>query len=369
MTGDPLTITAVETAVLRIPLVPPVGDSQNVVDAWWLTVAMVETIRGITGWGYNSGISPALKAVKTLIDVAIAPELVGSDAFCVRELWQRSYYRSHFSGESGVSFQGVAAVEIAMWDAIAKSQCQPLWRLLGGSVPPKFPAYNTDIGWLSLSTDQLVEGAKRAVDLGFSGVKIKVGAASSSHDYARLKAVRKAIGSQVRLMADANCRWDLNTALAWARGAEEFELFWIEEPMHPFDVRGHARLAAEIDTPLLVGENITSLHLFREYIAAGAVDILQPDALKLGGISTWCDTAVLAKEHQLPIVPAVWDMMQLHIHLCATADDVLMLEYIPWLLHIFKAPVRFEDGFLHVSEEPGAGTEIRMDALQKYRVQ
>jgi L-alanine-DL-glutamate epimerase-like enolase superfamily enzyme len=139
--------------------------------------------------------------------------------------------------------------------------------------------------------------------------------------------------------------------------------------MHPFDVRGHGQLAAEIDTPLLIGENITSLHLFREYIAAGAVDILQPDALKLGGISTWCETAALAQAHQLPIVPAVWDMMQVHIHLCATAQHVLMLEYIPWLLHIFKAPVRFEDGFLEVSEEPGAGTEIRMDALERYRVQ
>ena len=138
--GEALTINAVKTAVLRIPLAQPVGDSQNMVDSWWLTVAMVETACGIIGWGYNSGISPALKAVKTLIDVAIAPELVGRDAFNVRELWNRTYYDSHFTGESGVSFQGVAAVEIAMWDAVAKCLCQPLCRLLGNSGPPKFPA-------------------------------------------------------------------------------------------------------------------------------------------------------------------------------------------------------------------------------------
>jgi L-alanine-DL-glutamate epimerase-like enolase superfamily enzyme len=369
VTEDALTITAVKTVVLRIPLAQPVGDSQNMVDSWWLTVAMVETARGITGWGYNSGISPALKAVKTLIDVAIAPELVGCDAFRVRELWNRSYHRSHFTGESGVSFQGVAAVEIAMWDAIAKSLCQPLWRLLGGSGPPKFPAYNTDVGWLSLSTNQLVDGAQRSIDLGFAGVKVKVGGPNPGYDYARLKAVRKVIGDQACLMADANCRWDLNTALAWARGASEFDLFCIEEPLHPFDVRGHARLVEQLVTPVMVGENITSLQMFRDLIAANAVDILQPDALKLGGISTWCEAAALARAYGLPIVPAVWDMMQVHIHLCTTIQHVLMLEYIPWLLHIFKTPVRFEEGFLQIPEEPGAGTEIRMDALEKYCVQ
>jgi L-alanine-DL-glutamate epimerase-like enolase superfamily enzyme len=241
--------------------------------------------------------------------------------------------------------------------------------LLGGSGPPRFPAYNTDVGWLSLSTDQLVEGAKRAIDLGFAGVKLKVDGVNPSQDYARLKAVRQAIGNNARLMADANCRWDLNTALAWARGAEEFDLFWIEEPLHPFDVRAHAQLAEQLITPVLVGENITSLYMFRDFIAAGAVDILQPDALKLGGISTWCEAAALARAYGLPIVPAVWDMMQVHIHLCATTQNVLMLEYIPWLLHIFKTPVRFEDGFLQLSDELGAGTEIRMDALEKYGVQ
>jgi L-alanine-DL-glutamate epimerase-like enolase superfamily enzyme len=375
--GDALTINSVKTVVLRIPLAQPVGDSQNMVDSWWLTVAMVETARGITGWGYNSGISPALKAVKTLIDVAIAPELIGCDAFRVRELWNRSYHYSHFTGESGVSFQGVAAVEIAMWDAIAKCLCQPLWRLLGGSGPPKFPAYNTDVGWLSLSSDQLVEGAKRAVDLGFAGVKVKVGGPTPSYDYARLRAVRKAIGNQARLMVDANCRWDLNTALAWARGASEFDLFWIEEPLYPFDIRGHAQLVEQLITPVMVGESITSLHIlarsattvFRDFIAASAVNILQPDALKLGGISTWCEAAALARAYELPVVPAVWDMMQIHIHLCTTIQHVLMLEYIPWLLNIFKMPVRFQDGFLQITEEPGAGTEIRMDAIEKYRVQ
>ena len=94
------------------------------------------------------------------------------------------------------------------------------------------------------------------MDLGFAGVKVKVGGTNPSYDFARLKAVRKAIGNQARLMVDANCRWDVNTALDWARGAEEFDLFWIEEPLHPFDVRGHAQLAKQLVTPILVGETL-----------------------------------------------------------------------------------------------------------------
>ena len=368
MSGDELTITSISTLVLRIPLPEAVGDSQNLVESWWLTVAVLETSQGITGWGYNAGIGPALKGVKTLIDEAIAPALIGCDAFQVRGLWDRIYFRAHFTGDSGISFQGVAAVEIAMWDAIAKSLGQPLWRILGGAGRPKIAAYATDAGWLSLPMQCLLERTRRAVDSGFTGVKIKVGSPDPREDYARVKCVRKAIGDNTHLMVDANTKWDLCTALRHLQRLEEFNLFWVEEPLHPYDVRGHSELADKLATPILIGESITSLHMFRDFIEARAVDILQPDALKLGGISGWCDAAALGRANGLPIVPAIWDMMQVHAHLCATIPNALMFEYIPWLLHIFKFPVRAEEGFVFAPEEPGAGTEILPDAVERYGV-
>jgi L-alanine-DL-glutamate epimerase-like enolase superfamily enzyme len=118
----------------------------------------------------------------------------------------------------------------------------------------------------------------------------------------------------------------------------------------------------------MVGESITSHHMFRDFIAARAVGILQPDALKLGGISGWLAAAALAPAHGIPLIPAVWDMMQVHVHLCAGVEEVLMMEYIPWILHIFERPVTFEGGFLRVPQEPGIGTEIRADALERYAV-
>ncbi|MEK7751526.1 MAG: enolase C-terminal domain-like protein, partial [Acidobacteriota bacterium] len=203
---------------------------------------------------------------------------------------------------------------------------------------------------------------------GFAGVKIKVGSEDPTLDYERVEAVRRAVGGRPRLMIDANCRWDLNTALKWGGRMEALDLAWLEEPLDPFDIPGHAALAAGLTLPVMIGESITSLHVFRDYIAARAVDILQPDALKLGGISAWREAAGLARIHGLPVVPAVWDMMQVNAHLCATIPHVLMAEYIPWLLHIFKRPVRIEDGFLLAPDEPGIGTEIKLEAMEKYAV-
>ena len=361
-------ITDVRTAVLRIPLSDEVRDSQSSIDSWWMTVAIVKTDTGITGWGYNSGITPGLKAVKTLIDEVISPKLIGQNAFAVRELWAKVYERPYFLGESGIAFQGIAAVEIALWDIVAKSLEQPLWKVLGESSRERIPAYNTDVGWLSLSANGAAERSRRAIDAGFCGVKIKVGAADLKFDVCRVQQVRRAIGNQPRLLVDANCKWDEHTAAHAVHQLEEYNLHCVEEPLHPFDVLAHARLAEQVDVPLMLGESITSYHLFRDLIAANALGILQPDVLKLGGISSWLAVASLATKHRMPLVPAVWDMMQVQIHLSAIVDDVVMMEYIPWITHVFEQPVKLDNGCLRVPQEPGSGTEIRREALERYAV-
>jgi L-alanine-DL-glutamate epimerase-like enolase superfamily enzyme len=156
--------------------------------------------------------------------------------------------------------------------------------------------------------------------------------------------------------------------MRWTRRLEEFDIFWMEEPLHPFDVKGCAQLAAVVRTPLAVGENIYSLHMWRDFFEQKAVGIVQADALKLGGITTWLEVAALAHAYELPVVPAAWDMMQMNVHLCAAIPHALMVEYIPWISNVFVHPVQFGDGYLRVPEEPGAGTEIKAEALEKFRV-
>jgi L-alanine-DL-glutamate epimerase-like enolase superfamily enzyme len=361
-------IKSIETAVLAVPLDNPIGDSQLWIDKWGVVVVRICTDEGIIGWGYNSNIGVGGKALKTLIDGDIAPRLEGKDVFLVKRTWEEVYLNSHFTGITGVAVQGLAAVEIAMWDAIAKRLGQPLWKLLGGYEPVRLRTYNTDGGWLSLSKAQLITNIKKLVDEGWLGVKVKVGSPNPWDDYERVKAVREAIGPRILLMVDANNKWDLPTAVRWTAALEEFDVFWMEEPLHPFDVKGHAVLSSSVRTPILAGENIYSLHMWRDFIEQKAVRIAQADVLKLGGITTWLEVAALAHANSLPVVPAAWDMMQLDVHLCAAIPHALMVEYIPWILKIFKHPVRFCEGYLLVPQEPGAGAEVKPEALEKFRV-
>lgn len=361
-------IVGVETAVMAVPLDTPIGDSQIQIDRWGIVVVQIHTETGVTGFGYNCTIGVGGQALKTLIDEDITPKLCGQDVFLVKRIWEEVYLKTHFTGITGVSVQGLAAVEVAMWDAIAKELRRPLWKILGGYEPTRLMTYNTNGGWLSIPKHQLVDGIKKLVDDGWLGVKMKVGSADPYEDYVRVKAVRKAIGPRIRLMVDANNKWDLPTAIRWITRLEEFDIFWIEEPLHPFDVKSHAQLAASVRTPILVGENIYSLHMWRDFIEQRATGIVQADVLKLGGVSTWLEVAALAHANSLPVVPAAWDMMQLDVHLCAAIPHALMVEYIPWIRKIFKHPVPFSEGYLRVPEEPGAGTEIKAEALAEFRV-
>ena len=161
----------------------------------------------------------------------------------------------------------------------------------------------------------MVDDAKRLVAEGFRGVKIKIGSPDPNDDLERIEAVREAIGPRVQFMVDANGRWDLPTAVHVGRHLADYDIRWFEEPMWFDDVAGHAALARTISTPIALGEQQYSLDAFRQFIAAGAVHYVQPDATRIGGVTPWWQAADLAYAHRLPVVAHVGDMMQIHLHL------------------------------------------------------
>ena len=183
-----------------------------------------------------------------------------------------------------------------------------------------------------------------------------------------MEAVRHAVGPDVLVATDVNNRWDLQTALKCAPALADFDIAWLEEPLYPFDVDGHAALGAAIDTPLLHGENINDPLMFRDMLDAGAIDIVQPSEMKLGGIWRWQEVAALAKTAGKRVVPAGWPMMQIDQHLAAANSHCWMIEWIPWILEIFQEPVHFDDGDIITSNAPGAGTTIKPEALKEYAV-
>ena len=364
--SEPLKITEARSFLLRVPVPSLKVDSQSTVEAWDVLAVKFVTESGLEGWGYQCGFGAAMAALKVFLDRAILPELIGRDARMHRAWWPELYLLRHHTGLNGPAVQGVSAPEVAAWDLMAKAAELPLWMLLGGGCRQRVLCYDTSSGWLGYPLDELVDHVRRSVEKGFRGVKLKIGSEDFGEDLRRLEAVRKTVGDRVTVAVDANNRWDVQTALRCAPSLADFDVAWLEEPLYPFDVHGHAELRAAINTPLLHGESICDPLMFRDMLDAGAMDIAQPSNMKLGGVSRWLEVAALARIEGRRVVPAGWTMMQIDQHLAAATPHCWMVEWIPWIRDIFQEPVQFEDGYIVVSNAPGAGTAIKPGVLERY---
>jgi L-alanine-DL-glutamate epimerase-like enolase superfamily enzyme len=264
-----------------------------------------------------------------------------------------------------VTSLALAAVDTALWDLRGQSTGLPLWILAGGH-RRQVPLYDTEGGWVQLSVDELVAGARTSVAQGWPGVKIKVGKPDAFEDVERLKAVREAIGPRVHLMVDANQSMTAAEAARRARLYEPFDLFWFEEPLPAEDISGHARLAASTSLPIAVGESIYSLSHFREYLAAGACGIVQVDAARIGGITPWLKTAHLAESFNVKVAPHF--LMELHVSLAAAVPNALYVEHIPQLRPLMTRSMEIVAGHAVAPMEPGLGIPWDRSALDRLRV-
>ena len=169
-------------------------------------------------------------------------------------------------------------------------------------------------------------------------------------------------------MVDANGSLDLPAAKLLGRRLGDYGVGWFEEPIRFDDVPGHAALARAIDTPIALGEQLYRLDHFRDFIAAGAVHVVQPDAVRLGGVTEWWQAADLALAYRLPVVPHVGDMGQVHLQAALAHPACGLLEYIPWIRDCFEEPITVDGGFYRVPQAPGAGVDLRPDKVEQYRV-
>lgn len=363
-------ITGVDTYVLSIPPQQrTIGDAQQKrVDAVEFVLVRLDTDHGLVGWGFNWNYTKGTRAVKVMIDDAYAPVLLGRDPADRLRIGRDLLYQTHFIGRLGVARVGVSAINLALWDLHCKQLGLPLWKALGG-VKDRVRAYHTDGGWLTMSREELVEDMTRLVARGFDRVKMKIGLPDPREDVARVKAVRKAIGDTVGLAVDVNTSWDLKTALRWGPKLEAFRLDWLEEPLAPFDVRGHARLAKALRVPIAVGETIYTAELFREFLEQGAVEIVQADVTKLSGIDEWLEVAALAKTFHAPVIPHTNVQQKVHVQLAAATPHVPMVEFCyESLADIWKEPLTVTDGYYSLPQEPGVGCEMKPQILERYRV-
>ena len=364
-----MNITRLEPIILHAPVTRGgIADSTHALTHWGAPGVAIHADNGCIGYGF-SGTHAHLPTDRLIVDCIVnsfGPLLLGEDPREVRALWEKLYRQAqiYWVGRAGITHLALGAIDIALWDLKAKAAGLPLWKLLGGSASKKVEAYNTDGGWLNWPLETVVSDCKRLVEEeGYRAVKLKVGGPSPREDLRRVEAVRRALGPDVRIMTDANGRWTLPQAIQTAGHLADFDVAWIEEPIFFDDVAGHRRLAETIATPIALGEQLYMASQFRDFIQAGAVHYVQPDVVRLAGITEFWQVADLAHCHNLPVVPHVGDMCQVHQHLCFAHPACSLLEYIPWLRDWMQFPAKIESGFYVAPQEPGAGMTPTREAL------
>ena len=325
----------------------------------------LETDDGVQGTGYSYTIGTGGRAVLQLLRVDLLHRLIGEDALRIEAIWQKLFWATHGTVVGAITSLALAAIDIALWDVRGKALGQPLWLLAGGA-SPRVPLYDTEGGWLHLSTEDLVAGARQAIAQGWPGVKLKVGKPSPFEDLERLRAVREAVGPHVHIMVDANQSLTYPEAKRRARLFEDIDPFWFEEPLPAEDIGGHARLAASTSVPIAVGESLYSPSHFREYLASGGAGIIQPDVARIGGITPWLKTAHLAETFNVKVAPHF--LMELHVSLAAAIPNALYVEYIPQLRAITTAEMAIVDGYAIAPFEPGIGIAWDREAIARRRV-
>jgi L-alanine-DL-glutamate epimerase-like enolase superfamily enzyme len=323
------------------------------------------TADGARGLGYSYTIGTGGSSVVALLRDHLLPRLPGQDSRLIEKIWRDLFAATRATTVGAITSLALAAVDTALWDLKCLRAGEPLWRVAGG-FGARVPLYDTEGGWLHLSTEELVAGAKAAEAAGWGGVKLKVGKPTAGEDLERLTAVREAVGPRFDLMVDANQSMTAAEAIRRAAAFAPVDLFWLEEPLPADDVSGHARLAASTPVPIAVGESLYSLAQFRDYLQRGAASIVQPDVARVGGITPWLKVAHLAEACNVEVCPHF--LMELHVSLAAAVPNGRYVEHIPQLRAITRTEMTVEAGHAVPPETPGLGIDWDRDAMDDRRV-
>lgn len=356
-------ITGVELSSVLLPLPTGISDAkvltgrQRPMTEVAVLFAEITTAAGLTGIGLSyakrAGGPGQFAHAREL-----APALLGEDPSDIGRIWDKLMWAGASVGRGGLAAQAIAAFDIALWDLKAKRAGLPLAKLLG-AYRDSVRCYNTTGGFLHLPIEQVLDRAAAALADGIGGIKIKVGHPDHAVDLARVTAVREKIGDQVPLMVDANQQWDRPAARRMCRAFEPLRLQWIEEPLDAHDFDGHARLTQAFDTPIATGEMLSSVAEHAELIRAG-IDIVQPDAPRVGGITRFLDIMSLAGREQLQLAPHF--VMEVHVHLAAAYPIEPWVEHFEWFDPLFDERLEIRDGRMWLSARPGLGVTISEQA-------
>ena len=329
-------------------------------------IVHVHTDGGLTGMGFVTAASATSELSAMLVRHTLKPAVVGQDPLLTEDLWRRMHQAVPRRGAEGFVRTCIAGIDFALWDLKGKALGVPVSTLFGGR-RARVPTYaNCAHG---LPPDALAAKAVEYVKRGHTALKIRGSFVSVPEAGARVKAVREAIGPDVKLMVDVNGTWDVDTAIEQLKRWERYDVYWLEEPVPPDDIPGYVRVRQRAGrTYIAGGEQHVGVLEFRQLMERGAVDVVQPNAALTGGITDWLRIHALATLASVPVSP--WNLQMVHVHMAAGLPNVKWIEYfmadnplLEFQGRLFKGPVLREEvtpeGVVLIPpDRPGLGLEL-----------
>jgi len=304
------------------------------------------------------------KLVEQIVEEHLAPILLGEDPSNVEQLWQKMYRATRWYGRKGAAMSALGGLDIAFWDLRGKSLGKSVYAMLGGvEEKPRVPIYASALLWND-SLDDLAAEAAGYIEQGFRRVKMRLGK-SEEYDMAAVQAVRKAVGPDNEVIVDASMNYSLEVAQRMGDFFAKENVFWYEEPFEPEAIDDNVALRKGSKVPIAAGENEFGLQGFRELLVAGAVDIVQPDACRAGGISEVFKVGQLAAKYNARVGTHTWsDAVALvaNMHTVAALPNGLSVEMDrtgnPFIDNLLIEPLQIQNGYALVPTAPGLGITV-----------
>jgi D-galactarolactone cycloisomerase len=367
-------VTAARPLQVQVPLQEPIAPSVARPETHALSLLLVRLSADADQVAYGEGWGESLEALAEAVEV-LAPVVVGADPLDHGALWERMVdrllrQRPRLPGGAAA----LSALDQALWDLAGRALDLPVYRLIGGRRAPRLDAYAT--GLYLEQPSALAAKARDFLERGYRAVKMKVGA-GREQDLAAVAAVRKAVGTQVPLLVDANQAYeDREAALEMGLELGRYEVFWYEEPLAPDEWADYAALRAALDTPIAGGETLRSPAQFLSAFQAGALDVAMPDVRLCGGITGLLKVAELARWFGVRISPHNWAsplgaIASAHAAVTLANSSMIEVEATPTPVseELIDPPLTFEDGFLTVPDGPGLGVTVNEDFIQRFAVE
>jgi len=359
-----LTFKSIRARAVVLKLERPIVAKIATIPDWPLILIDLITEEGVVGRSYLEPYT--IKAMRYLVPtLQDFGEMLKGRRVAPAELYELARKSLHFVGYQGLSMIAVSGLDMAAWDALAKASGMPLCVLLGGSVGP-VKAYNSNGLWLQPPQVLASDAIALREEGGFTGLKLRLGRNSARDDLAAIEAIRTTVGEEMELMADFNQGLDFADALQRCHMIDDLGLAWIEEPIVYDNLDGYVQLAAQIKTPIQIGENFYGPRDLYTALQRKACDLVMPDFMRIGGITGWLRAAAIAGSAGIPVSTHLYP--EVGAHVMRVTETAHWLEWQNWADPILQRPYEIRDGLLHIPDLPGVGLDWNEDAVAAHRI-